>query len=281
MADPSVAERRPRQQDSLFTQISDMVHFFWWILLDFLSVMRTEPTSVYGAHLWTISREFRGSMILYLSFLGTALLHGMASFWCIIGSIVYFYMFKMWDVSLFLVGLLITRYQYHSVFANLSSRSRSLLSTLALVVGIYLTSLPTDYEGRTGFAGSQFSMVSGVALILQSLIHQRKAQWFLSLRPISLLGEISFSLYIIHEPLLRLVGWRLVEALTRAVGGSLTTGLILSWVIFTPPLLVLAALYWHFIDKPSVRFSKWLQHTLVAEEKSKVCSVREGEVEHV
>ena len=72
-------------------------------------------------------------------------------------------------------------------------------------------------------------------------------------RPIQFLGRISYSFYLIHDP----IGWRWISLLERVAGGSF--GLVWAWSAFFSASFITigaSALMWRLIESPTMRISK-------------------------
>jgi peptidoglycan/LPS O-acetylase OafA/YrhL len=263
LSNEEVAESIPVVQADLLRQIWDWMCFVFWTLMHLLSLRPFTVASNYGAHLYTIPWEMRDSMILYICATGLLTLRDWPFYVSVVSLMVYFYSFYMWDATLFVGGLAIARYAESATFFRVRDRSRtSVLAGGIMLAGLYFTSLPVEQDGHFGLVGTKLTMVCGNLLLLGSILHLELVQRLLSFKPILFLGDISFSLYIIHEPILRLFGWRMVASFTNLTHGSLAVGLVASWVILTPFLMALAFIYWLYIDLPSIRFAKWLESRL-------------------
>lgn len=254
----------PVELDTLAEQLWDWMMFCFWSLMDIFSISAPYPKSIYGAHLWTIPREFRSSMILYLSFLGLGRMRDGAFMVSVLLIGTFCYMHGLWDVSTFLVGWVLAKYADSPMLLSLGKRSRKWSTSIILVLGIYLTSLPTDQdghhqEGHFGLVGSRLTMVIGVSLVLASIVHNDTIQDFLSMSPIRWLGDISFSLYIIHFPIHHIIGWRMVTWFSTKADGSLVVGILATWILLTPVVCVLAWMYTLLVDRNAIYFARWLE----------------------
>jgi len=143
-----------------------------------------------------------------------------------------------------------------------------------LAFGVYLTSLPTDQdghhqEGHFGLVGTRLTMVIGVSLILASVVHNDAVQDFLSMSLIRWLGDISFSLYIIHFPIHHIIGWRMVTWFSTKAGGSLVVGILATWILLTPVVCVLAWIYTLLVDRNAIYFARWLEGMSFSQDREK------------
>ena len=200
----------PLVQNNIILQIWDLVSFLFWSLLDVWTFKPLQPKSNYGPHLWTIPFELRDSMILYVCILGIIDLNNTAFLLSAVSILSFSLAHGAWDVSLFFGGLTIVKCEEILRPARIHPRVRELFSAAALLLAIYLASLPPDPAGRFGLGGNQLTMGCGTLLLLAAVTSNHGARQFLSRRPFIFLGDISFSLYILHEPTLRLFGYRLV-----------------------------------------------------------------------
>ncbi|KAF4637089.1 hypothetical protein G7Y89_g997 [Cudoniella acicularis] len=103
----------PAMQPSFIAQFSD----WWWHI-----ILLSNPTTgidgndvyndPYGSQLWTIPREFRGSLVIYLTLLGIA---KTTQFWRLVtitSMILYTTWVTQWDLALFLAGMILAEIQF-------------------------------------------------------------------------------------------------------------------------------------------------------------------------
>jgi peptidoglycan/LPS O-acetylase OafA/YrhL len=94
-------------------------------------------------------------------------------------------------------------------------------------------------------AGVSLRMM-GAAMVVHLFLHWRPAQRAATARPLRWLGSRSFSLYLVHEPIVVAVAFLLV-----APGG---VGLVL--VVALPVALFVAELFFRAVEAPSHRFAR-------------------------
>ncbi|MEI6557371.1 MAG: acyltransferase [Rhodospirillaceae bacterium] len=135
---------------------------------------------------------------------------------------------------------------------------------LALVTcGIYFGSYPY-YGAETGLwaglprLGSApkpvFYHVLGAFLLILATCRFAEAREVFSLRPFRFLGRISYSLYLIHFPLVCSVATGLLLLLLPRLG--YTAAIAVIFVIMVPVVVAAAALFTRLIDEPAIRLSE-------------------------
>ena len=247
--------------------------------------------SYYGAHLWTIQTEFHCSLVLFLVTMALSRVpspRARGTLWA--GVTVYSALWGRWDVALFLCGMAFADADVRSAAAmaeatrqpsmakpnGLGARqySRYLVMaghTAALVAGLWLASYPeTRGSEAVGFGllgaihpSEQPWQATGAAMIVWSVRRVRSARALLTTSPLQYLGQVSFALYIVHEPLLQVFGWVYTSMLRRyfilagaelgfreQVGAQM--GMWLAFFSLTPVVLTVVDYAWRGLDKPSI-----------------------------
>ncbi|KAI1820010.1 acyltransferase 3 [Xylaria intraflava] len=282
---------RPVRHDSFFTQISD------W--LDFTLGRLTNPwrwsrdlfadlsASYYGAHLWTIQTEYHCSMILFL----VAMILSRASeprirsvLWAIIT--VYVCLCDRWDVGMFLCGMAFADRDVQSNVAmspetsikphwlQSGRRSRYLVSlahTGILIAGLWLASYPERHGvDAIGFGALNFISHSteawqsiGAAMIVWSVGRLSLVRAFLTNTLVGYLGQLSFALYLVHEPILQAFGWLYTGMLRKyfiLAGPQLgfseefgaQVGMGFAFLSLSGVVIIIADYIWRWVDTPSL-----------------------------
>ena len=214
----------------------------------FMRTVDPSPLS-YNSSLWTLQIELWGSFILFAYIaLGPKLRGSLAVliFAILVGCYSYF--------SAFLMGLLITKI----FFRAQKNRPVSVwLSLFILLMGICIGTLKPapfwpgsvqlDIWGLSNFVSG-----IGASLIIIGVTLNPFVKSFLSSKPIVYLGKISFSVYLIHIPLLFSVGYwaqGFLAARTELVGDAVSAGAL----IFCCGVVLLIA---HFVFLP---LDQWTQ----------------------
>ena len=150
-------------------------------------------------------------------------------------------------MPIFMLGCLLA---FHT--DRLRPRRVPATATLALtLLGIVL--LTTGYWAQDtgiGSAGSlaALAIVVGACVIVWLAIVSQSARDVLDTRPVRWLGSRSFSLYLVHEPI--------VVALAFALGGRPGVGTLL--LIAVPLSLLVAEVFWVVVENPSIKAARAL-----------------------
>jgi peptidoglycan/LPS O-acetylase OafA/YrhL len=97
----------------------------------------------------------------------------------------------------------------------------------------------------------------GSILLLVALENFEPLQWPFRTRFVQYLGDISFSLYILHFPMMLTIGRKITVGLIE-VSGSKPLGFCLGGLILTPVLFWISDVHWRLFDESSIRFAKSL-----------------------
>nr|WP_274638317.1 acyltransferase [Microbacterium bovistercoris] len=133
------------------------------------------------------------------------------------------------------------------VVDRLTRRAGALVWSIVLVVAGLLLSMHWLLLGPLGHgpavALSQAPIVVGAAILVIAAVHCTTLRRVLTWRPIAWLGGISFSLYLIHEPIVILMA-----NITNASRWTLLTAV--------PLALVVAWVFWLIIERPAHHISR-------------------------
>ena len=259
--------------------------------------------SGYDGHLWTIPVEFKCSVILFLIVLSLQRCKTWVRLTLeAIVFIQSFCIYMRYYISLFMGGMMLAEVtvlydkyiqsQYQLIPNDetvkeeednpqeraYAKRHWAINAALwiALTGGIYLSGFSkhdgvdtpgyrfvkniwpfdADYKRHVIYTYAAILINWSVAFLLPT-------QRFLCTRWVKFLGRISFSLYLIHGPLQRILGHPLLK-LTWAITGtksyhSFNLGFAMASFIYIPIVLWLADLFTTAVDLPTLTFGRWVE----------------------
>lgn len=228
-------------------------------------------------HLWTIPVEFRASMGLFLVLLGTGRLRVVCRGVVVAGGVVFCWAAGRWEMALFLGGMGMAEMD----MARWGEGARGWVWGGVSLVGLYLMSQPDeggeDTPGWVVLSGwipaaweDKHRYWQSIGAWLFVLAVGRSEAWkrgVFNTAPVQYLGRISYALYLMHGPVMHTLGYaieRMVWGWTGTEGWAYDAGFALSAMMVVPLVLWVSDLWWRAVDKPVVRFAKWVEE---------VCSV--------
>jgi peptidoglycan/LPS O-acetylase OafA/YrhL len=208
------------------------------------------------APFWSLHLEFYGSLLVLLLVRlqsRSAWLHRATLVACAAG-------FGTHPMFLFVLG--------HLCATRLHCTPIPLLGTSLIVLGLAM-SAGKDWSAveavRTAIAHFapvaapnlfQFqSQLAAIALFLGVLLSP-PAQWLLARKPCRHLGRLSFSIYLLHFPILFTLGCVAFVPLAGALPYPAAVAVI--FVGFSVVMLIAAAWFEHWVDRPAIRLSRRL-----------------------
>lgn len=272
---------------------------------NFSFIFRTggEPWFTYNFHAWSIPVEFRGSIVIYTALLAFSRCARNVRLACEALLIVYFlYIADGWFCALFMCGMLLCDLDLlaasnalPSGFSRLERYKKPFFYVL-LVASFYLGGVPSgsfevsDLRQNPGwyylsflkpqavFDPKWFYLFWASSFLVAAIPRLPWLKRFFETRLNQYLGQISFSLYLVHGPVLWILGDRLYAStgwikedhavrapgwinrfrLPRAGPLGLEVNFLAPQLILLPLTLWLAELVTKMIDEPSVRFAQWL-----------------------
>ncbi len=164
----------------------------------------------------------------------------------------------------FPLGVLLARLVWDGRFP-----SRPIPGALLILLGLLLGATPTFFIPDNAYRllsspillteGYAFWHVLGAGMLVTGLCLSPCLQGLLSLRAPQWMGKISFSLYLIHMPVLFSLGTGLFLLLDRPVLDSYPLLTALTLLGTLPAVLLLSALFRRFVELPCARAAKWIQ----------------------
>ncbi|KAK8045939.1 hypothetical protein PG996_014003 [Apiospora saccharicola] len=261
------------------------------------------PWFSYNFHLWSIPVEFKGSIVVYTSLLAFSRCSKSARLWCETALIFYFmYISDAWYCAMFVSGMLICdldllakKQQLPPVLSRLSSIKKFIFYHL-LALSLYLGGVPeanrdmqslrkmrgwyylSFLKPQAFFDGKWFYLFWAASLLVASVPRIPWLKAFFEGGFCQYLGRISYSLYLVHGPVLWTLGDRFYTAagwhqeaqlfhlkhwadkfgLPMAGPLGLEVSFLLPQIVLLPVTIWLAEIVTRAIDEPSVKFAQWL-----------------------
>ena len=238
--------RSPRKQFwDLYSTIAVLLNPFDWGLF----------YNNYNPHLWTIPVEFRCSLVVFLTTLGTSRLPSTIRMVLIVCLICFCMRHGRWDVVMFLFGMLMAEADLINgtweepahqisvatdkqirirftpggkVVANISRRR---FWIAVFLLGLYIGSSPNlGYKWTPGYMWlwhitpktygepHRFPQTIGAALIVFGINRSPDIQKLFTNRLSQYLGKISYSFYIVHGPILHSIGYSIMPTIWNITG---------------------------------------------------------------
>jgi len=226
------------------------------------------------APFWSLHLEFYGSLLVLMLVRlqsRSAWLHRAALVTCAA-------VFGTHPMFLFVLG--------HLCAARLHRQPIPLLGTGLIILGLAM-SASKDWDSvetvRVAFARFapvaapnlfQFqSQLAAIALFLGTLLSPT-AQWLLARSPCRRLGRLSFSIYLLHFPILFTLGCTGFMALAGNL--AYPAAVAVTFIGFVPVLLIAATAFEHWVDRPAIRFGRRLDEARPTPGTLHACGGRDG-----
>ncbi|KAF8861068.1 hypothetical protein BDZ45DRAFT_647964 [Acephala macrosclerotiorum] len=286
----------------------EQVHHWWRYTTELIFPFWAggiDPNRAYGppynGHLWTIPIEFYGSMVVFLTVLATAGARSGGLRMVLIAGVCGWGMKRgRWDIFSFLGGVVLAEWSLMSCAegkgeeGRLPSHRERPVYTLRkpLNIGLLLLSLYLlSYAGESPSPGiyhlplvpytpliwepislgrEHFWLSIGSLLLIFTLVNSRTLQRPFETTFAQYLGDISYSLYIVHGMVLFTLGTYMQEKWTGQVGEDQwpeSWGYFRAWGMTGVVVMVVgfwaADLFWRFVDQGAVRGGRWVEGAFV------------------
>ncbi|KAH8175156.1 acyltransferase family protein [Sarocladium implicatum] len=294
---PGHKSKHPEQFDTLYLQLADWFRFVKEDLTNGFTWKK--PVGEYNSNLWTIPAQFRCSMITLLVLAGLAPMKPFVRTAALVAMWAYALRMGRWEVASYLAGIFISERKLASLEREseeseamlpmatgeglrqtfrLSRKWRVVLWRLVFIAGLYCGSFPRvdkDVARKTpGFAwmvpltGSwDYWHSFSATLIIWAVGNDPLLQRFFTLAPIRYVADLSFSIYLVHGPLLHWFGWALVPTCLSFTGKSTSMqysgGLTLAVALLLPIVLWVADVFNRFVEKPCGVFAGKIEALLL------------------
>lgn len=205
--------------------------------------------------LWTMQIEFFGSFLLFfLIYIGQRNQFLFRLFSIVLPIASYFIWGEgmLLGLSCFVIGLYIYRY---------GRRLHLAVALMMVIFALYLAGVhqsSASYQWLVAILGDKTydyaNFIAGVLLVYSIVMSAELSLWF-DQKILVLLGKWSFSIYLLHLPLLYLVG---VPLLNQLMDWQVdyTYTLLLSFVLYLSILFCCAAVFSQYIDQYAISISR-------------------------
>ena len=214
----------------------------------------------YNYPLWTISIEFFGSILVY----GVVSLFGENKFILRVVSLFAFVsMFLSGNITVIYYGLFMS-----GVFLSTFDFGKSnglfswIVSFLILISGLYLVGYkPTSaaYQDLVSFyvylqkmygvlvQWPMFTVALGSFLIVASVFFDCRCLKIMTVKPISLLGKLSFSIYLLHPFVISIIGYQVYKNVASPSVGAFATFTLTSVVT-----ILISIPFYLYVDRKAI-----------------------------
>ncbi|KIL96002.1 hypothetical protein FAVG1_00741 [Fusarium avenaceum] len=273
-----------------------------------------EPWLSYNRHLWSIPVEFRGSIVVFTAQMAFSRCSKNARLWCETGLIFYFmYIADGSFYAMFVAGMLLcdldllaSKGDLPRFLARLEPAKEFIFYHL-LVFSLFLGGVPSENDKVEQLAKNRgfyylswfkpqavydykwFYLFYAAVFLVASIPRIFWLKSFFETRFCQYLGHISFSLYLVHGPVIWTIGERIYMAvgwqneemmkniphwankLPLSMSGplGLELSVLLPQLILVPLTFGLAHFATRFIDTPCVKFAAWFYKKALGDPTSK------------
>lgn len=281
----------PYYQPTFWAQFVDWLEYVLGKIIypyEWLTPIPDLTKSEYAAPLYTIPQEFWSSILLFTTITGLSRVQPAVRF-AAVGFLIFFSAWCMRrEVTTFLAGMIIAelhlrRQQSKSISLTPSRVYRLIFGGMwvfILFVGLWMASIPHTH-GSYGSSTPGYRTIAklipwnayvfstGAILIIWSISNIEILQKLFSTSFFHYLGQISFSLYLVHWPILAAGGWEVAPVIWRITGTTTgfryDLGFLLAFLVLAPFVVWAADLFWRFVDLPCIRFAKQFEKELSVE----------------
>lgn len=234
---------------------------FWTFEPSFVSAIQEGLYSVllngvshYTPPLWTMKVEFIGSLLVF-AYRALQIKDSKAT---IINLIVFiFVMYKFFPVDWIYYIAFIAGSHLNDIKFRLKTTSIVLLSFITVYFGAYDNSIFYSWIQNINIINANmkniFNVIGGIALV--TIVRNGNMDFLLLTRPIQFIGSISYSIYLVHFPILLSFSTFLYIVAYR-YGFSNAIAIPINLVSTLTVIIIIAILFNKYFDKGSIRLSK-------------------------
>lgn len=289
-------EEPPPWKPDIFSQLLD-----WAVTMyDFLSpLLRGHPfMTFYDWHIWTIPVEYKASLVLYMTHAVFSLVQ--ARYRTVLLVILLFLATAfgdIWEQCLFWAGMLLCNIDLDRTKKTSQDApySRFLHASwcLALCVSLFLMSYPEFEPNMVPWTAwitkifvwdpwyhDRYRVVQGIGASLFIYVVPRLnfLESFFSNAFARYLGRISYSLYLVHGPIFRSLGYTVFLKVLKGpdfTPSQYYSAVAISVAVSLPVTFGIAHFFCLLVDEPLVQFARWTEKLVFVQDASKEEQQRE------
>lgn len=226
-----------------------------------ISIFVVGPEHHYNSVLWTMKYEFIGSFIIF----SLALIFGHSNKrWVVYGALA-FALYNTWYLG-FILGMALADLYVNK--PHIIQKIKQPFLYILLAMGVVLGGFPTKYSDGTFYEHISFPwlaqsenqtlyMTIGALFVVISVLSIRLLKRAMSLRVMSQLGKYTYSLYLVHQPIIYTLGTGLFVAFTGFMGYNKSVAMAIACTL--PVIAIATYLFHRFIETPSINFASYFE----------------------
>lgn len=231
----------------------------------------------YNGVLWTMTYEFFGSFIVF-SFLA---LFGLNQKRYLAYAVI---IFLFWDSYFlaFILGMLLSDLYNSSENVRVLSKRNSFFTSLMFIFGIYLGSYPYGSTSGSIYDFLNFSFMDveyrafyhilGAFFMIIAILNSKILQKLFSMRLFIYLGKVSFSLYLVHFPILTSLSFFIFDMVKNHY--SYHVSFCITFIISLLITFALSHFVAKYIDEKAVKISNQFYYRFMNKEHKRVVKQR-------
>jgi len=228
--------------------------------------------SSYNNVLWTMSSEFVGSFMVF----GFALLFGKAKHRWILYVVLLVVTFNTLFMA-FVIGMILADLYSHDMVRD-KLKLKAIHALPLVAAGIFFGGYPNGEVQGTIYEFLRLHMLDGfhldfynlywtfgAGLLVFAAIFSRSVAMFLGKPRINILGRYTFSLYLVHIPVLYVFTTFVFVNVYDGIGYN--AAVVAAFVVSVPVLYVCTLLFERYIDRPSISAARWCANIFEGKEE--------------
>lgn len=239
-----------------FTIEPNLLQMLWNTLIE-LTVKYSLETP-YNPVLWTIGHEIRGSFLVYL----LLLVLGKHKYRWIGYTLFFVALIKSYYI-LFIAGVVLCDVQVEQKLPRANNLVKGLLLLIAIWFGSYRQiDTPATWHLLDPLCLIVKPQAIGAILLFYVFITSVSAEKIFGTRIFRFLGDVSYSLYLIHLLVICSFASWLFVWLTGTIQVSYPVAFWIIFIVSSAIIFLLSKVLFEYVDKQGIRFSKWFYQWL-------------------